>query len=616
MQLYYPKKNNIKAASFSPEKQVALNNFPRFSITFYDDENFIYKRQSFNGFQILSNLISDDHYPEDTNEQNKLNYQKGYADNFKIFYVKIAVYKSIIQDEVGLYSNVFYLEKTQVFGLPSTIYFPVKCYSKEENYTVYETAISVPQSDFISSFDGKNIFNLVGDYDVSLNFPINLSISNSATTSLSQTSSVTIQTLSSSVNNNQYFKIKSAQFLYIEYSDSFDYDFTVANISLAGSLFSTSPTIISSNQPTGISLRFTFEDSYYLNDFQYFGLTIQNDDINFDPISDTLFRIIFITKDNQKIACEACTFLDNNVSGFFNIIFDFTTLPNSTELNYFILEIQSLRSMTNNYNISFMSFLEKNVVSNLSFKTLSSPKITESYTYDIFGNSINIQNLLFGQIIKSSQLFSIAETILILKNEINYEITTHSSKIILPENAFILTDQNFSPVYNITKKTKLVTQNNKEEIISIKIKPKADITLIDTKENSDYLMESFYIKNPTLIKNFERKFIPKQSYDYHNFFYIDSKKYHLMSYDDNFAFSTEVIIIEANKFHEFEIMNKFDKLELLVDSESEILVNNNSKQKFNKGLSVISIDLQESKVFTMKSDSSIRILKIVVSHEL
>ena len=85
----YPKKSAFKTLSFTPTEQAVLNEFPRYSISFFDDENFQYKRQAKNGNQILSKVISDDFYPFNLSNSDKTNYINGQSNTLKIFYAKI-----------------------------------------------------------------------------------------------------------------------------------------------------------------------------------------------------------------------------------------------------------------------------------------------------------------------------------------------------------------------------------------------------------------------------------------------------------------------------------------------------------------------------------------------
>ncbi len=249
----YPKKNNVfKASQYST--QSVFNDLPKYSISVYDDANFIYKRQSQNGNQILSNIISDDLFPDDSNQESKTRYLTGRGTNSKIFYLKVLVNKPVPQDTPGNYSTIFYLAKTQIFGAVSTVYYSLRCIEKNQNYTAYTSVITIKKSDFISQFDGKIFLNLVGDYDVSVKFPIDLQINNSASTSISQISSATPQTLSSTTNNSAYFQTYPVSFSYYEYSDSQDFNFTYTNLVLTNSLFSTANTIINSNVSTPIPI--------------------------------------------------------------------------------------------------------------------------------------------------------------------------------------------------------------------------------------------------------------------------------------------------------------------------------------------------------------------------
>ena len=124
------------------------------------------------------------------------------------------------------------------------------------------------------------------------------------------------------------------------------------------------------------------------------------------------------------------------------------------------------------------------------------------------------------------------------------------------------------------------------------------------------------MKNPTILKKFERNFLQKQKYENQDFYFVNTTKHFLMNYNNNWAFSNEIIILQKDQFHEIEIMNKFNFVKLYVKAEAEILLNSDTKQKVEQDQNIILVNLKEQKIFTMKSNKEIRILKIIVSDEL
>lgn len=611
----YPKKNNVfKASQYST--QSVFNDLPKYSISVYDDTNFIYKRQSQNGNQILSNIISDDLFPDDSNQESKTRYLTGRGTNSKIFYLKVLVNKPVPQDTPGNYSTIFYLAKTQIFGAVSTVYYSLRCIEKNQNYTTYTSVITIKKSDFISQFDGKIFLNLVGDYDVSVKFPIDLQINNSASSSISQVSSATPQTLSSTANNSAYFQTYPVSFSYYEYSDSQDFNFTYTNLVLTNSLFSTANTIINSNVNTGISLRFTFSGAYNISDFSYFGLTIQNTDPSYNPNVDTIFKILFRTVEDEVISVEDCSILNNLNSGYYNIVFKLKNIDtNLNDLNYMLIQIISTRTLTQNYSITYINFMTAITAGAFSVKSLQNNTQEENFTKDPFDKIQHIDNLKNQELIKSTALFTTVESLIEIGDEVVYEITTQSGKVYLPENAMIFTSNDFLPAYSLEQDVLILENDSFMPITSIKIMPPRKVKMIDIYENADYVLNGFYVKNPLFIKSFQRIFLERiETRKQNKSFSINNEKYFLLESEDFQYFSNEIVLKKGN--HTIEFSPSAIYASILISGDSEIVVQSKIKQKVVGQNQKLQLDIDDKNfLIYLKSNNTITIHKLICKHE-
>ena len=594
-------------SGFQPATQSANNDFPRYSISIYDDANFLFKRQSVNGKQIISNTISDDYFSYDVKSLDTSNYLTGINYQTKKIYIKILVHKYIYQDTIGSISNVFYLSKIQSLGVSNSIYYAVTCIAKDQNYTTYSCVISISLSDFIAQSDGNVYFNLVGDYNVSLNYPINLTITNASPTSINQTTtSQVLQTISSSINTNNYFSILNPSFSYYEYSNTLDYNFIGTSITLSNILFSSTPNLFTTGT-SGSILRFTFANGTVNSGFYYFGMTLNNSDITFNPNNDAYYSLTFRMQNGSLYKVEPKKILNNNTAGYYNIIFEFNNVAFlTTEINYILLEIKTLRStLITPYNITFLGFLN---TSDGSFETFSFKSLSnEHYTLDPLGNSITLSELKNKSLIKSKKIYTIVDGLIDVCNDINYEIQTIHGSVILPENTLIKTDQNFILVQDLINQFLIDKDNNHVKIMSLKIKPFEKVTLIDTVDNSDYVLSGLCIKNP-MIKNInQRKFLPEISKNTSDFISVDDNKIFLNNFS-NFYASDCSLILSAGENHNF--VSKFSIIKMSFKQKTEIILKYKTKERFFTDVISIELDGQKND-FQIKSKDLIEIEKIL-----
>ncbi len=604
--IFYPKKKGFKASAL--DSQSVTRGFPAYSISLYDDPEFIFKRQSINGAQILSNIISDDLYPITESSQDKSNYDIGFGTLSKLFYVKVLVYKNIAQDIVDDYSNVFSLTKTQNFGNTNTVYYPIRCIAKNSAFTEYSATISLLNSDFVNDFDGYIYLNLEADYDFRISTSIGINITDSATTSLTQSATPVTATIASKSNGKQFFTADNKTFKFIEQSNNFDFNYQAIVVNLTSSLFSTA-NVIATTPSTGSFFRFTFNNEETLSDLKYFAVTFRNVTPSYDPFSDTGFRIIFSDINGNKISFENCTILENKVSGYYDIIFTLHDVPDFTEfLNYMILEIQSNVALTSSYEITFLYFLQKSQSTQAFTAMALKINLPDIYTYDPLGSKIDSQELREGHLLQSSDLFNTVENIITCHKEVCYEITVDDFKVELPEFCSIKADTGYKIVNSISRSTPIYTINGLKTPKNIRVKPPRDIRILDVRSNSDYVLNGFYIKNPIYLKDLSREILPKINYSQENFFRIDRKKYFFSEYTD-LGFYEYDIILPENIIHVFSFPEKTE-IKMYLDNEEEILIKTNFAQKIQPGKQTFTTS---SNSFTMKSSKSIVVKKIIAS---
>jgi len=618
----YPNKNVFKTFSFTPAEQNVFNEFPRYSITFYDDENFAYRRQSFNGRPILSKIISDDFYPFNLSLSDRTNYISGQSNVLKVFFAKILVHKAMPQDSVGKNSNVFFLTRTQTLGTSKTIYYTVKCVEKNDQFTVYSSRISLNNSDFVNQSDGETFFTLVGDFSVSLNYPINLTINNSASTSIAENTTTPVyNTISTSVNNLNFYETVVVDFDYFQYSDSFNYNFSPLTLTLNDNIFSSTPVIYTTNTSTGTSIRFNFLTGYSVNNIKNFGLTLANSSTNYNPATDTLFVLTFRLDNGEFVTFNGCEIFNNIQSGFYNIVFDFIDVawPGSF-INYFILEIKTITSnVSSSYQITFLNFIkEVNNVNAFAIKTFSQESAQNNFTLQPNNESLLFENLKNKLLIKSSEIFSTVESLIKVKHDTSFLITTESSSIILPENSLIKTENIYVPIFDLNKNTKVKVFDTFESILTIKTSPSNYVELIDTYEDSDYILNGFQIKNPIYSKQIERKFLPSQEPSTQNKTIKINENIFSLTLSESFGFINRNVNFSGSVTNEIQIEDKFAKkfFAYIVCSDPVYVIYNEDVKLFSDK-EIIELNLKHDlRTIILKSKSSFTIKKLLIVYEL
>jgi len=421
----------------------------------------------------------------------------------------------------------------------------------------------------------------------------------------------------------QYFILREhklpVNFDYYQYSDSFDFNFSPLALTLSDTLFSTTSTIYTTNTSSGTSIRFNFIEGYSVASLYNFALTIANDSAGFNPAVDTLFTLTFRLSNGEFVSLNACEIFNNFVSGYFNIVFNFEGIswPDNF-INYFILEIKTITTLTQPYEITYLNFVsEVNNVNTFSLKTLSVKNQSEQYVFNPNNQKLLLSNLENQMIIQSSDIYSTVDTLLSVKDEANYLISTQSGEIELPENALIKTESIFIPVFNLEKNTKVKFHENYETIKMIKVLPSSFIDLVDVYENTDYVLNGFNIKNPFFSKNYERKILNKKQYNSElKSLSINNNIFQLLS-DKKYAFIQKEINFLSEISNKIEIEDASAvSISMLFSCSEPVYLLYGDDVKIISDKEIIKINLKNDlSPLILKSKSSFSIKKLLILYE-
>jgi hypothetical protein len=621
VKLFYPKRRSVSVLSnFDFTTQLAYHHFPKYSISIYDDSGNQYKRQNYCSKPIISIINADDAFSFGnlSNEQ-KNNYINGIDLSFKLFYIKILVHGNIVNDIEGSLSLYFVLVTTTTTGKSKIKYYPITCELKNQFYTIYSTTISISKSDFINYSDGEIYFSLVGDFFVNIGFPIDLAVSNESFTPISQVSSASTKIINSLNNDNQYFGVNSISISLAEYSNDFQFAFSSFNLPVTQTLFSTSGTIFVTGT-SGSLIRLSFSEGILASELHYFGITLTNTDVNFNPLNDTYFSIILKNKNGNIYRKDACKIINNSDSSFWNIVFQLNDLSFLSEyVDYVLIEIKTIRaSLSAPYSITFMSFLDK---SNSQFNAFSIQTLSQknnNYTIDIFNNKINIDELSEGDILLTSDSYASMYSLLNVNNELSYEIMTENKTVLLPENTMIKTTKGFSPVQVLSQNDIIESIDGSEKIFKINIYPQKNIELLDLLFPSDYIYNGMYIKNPLYIKEFTRKFLKKETElkPTNKICVVNDKSYKIKSMSNYYISDLNIEIFEK-ELNEIILRNIIPKKVIIIFEEvSDIVIKyNNEKSRINNKIVMITSNWG-IKDFNFKIVNKNKIIKILFGDEV
>jgi hypothetical protein len=604
MVIYYKNKQNISQLSLTSASN-SINEksyFPRYSISIYDDPNFIFPRQEVNGQQILSIIDSD--FSFSFGGTNPSDYVNGIAGSSKTFYLKILV-NQIVADSIFKISNYFVLSATMTYGDSIIKYYPVTCIAKTEFFTIYSAAITFVNSDFKTHIDGNVFFNLISDFNFSLNFPVSISATNPSFSGISSNINVSSQGIAPGVSG-PYFAIQNYSLTY-GYSNNFSqFLFTPFSFSLPVNLFDTSTNIISFYD-TGTLIKISFTNGILISSLHYFGFTFTNSEINFNPKTSTAYTLILRTNLGNLYRIESCTILNNTKNLYYNVVFRFKNITLQTEyIDYLLLEVQPLVITGGQYSITFLSFL--NAYSS-SYTTFSLSK-EENYTYDCFKNKIYFNDLNYNDTLHSKEKSGLVINTLSTIDEDNYLVKSSQSKIIVPKNTSFSTKNGFKFVNLLSDEDEIETISGFEKITVVaRTKEKAEI--LNFSDNSDYVLNGFYIKNPLYLENFIENKLPKHVLEVKEI-KINEQNVKCL-YKKNYLFVKD-LILEKNKINVFEISEEFKTIYINFFVKDSLFINN-GKQKIKLSSDenkIILKNLDNSSTFSLKSDSEIKILNLII----
>ncbi len=614
IRIFYPKQRGLSLLSnFEFGTQDVRNNFIGCSISLYDDEDFKYIRQSYNDTQVLSLIPSDDSFSfSGLDSDGALNYLIGKTEQYKIFYIKILVNKNIEFDELDSLSSFYTLSVTKVFGAVQTKYYPITCIEKNQFYTIYSSAVSFYESDFIENSDCKIIFNLIGDYNVTLSYPISISITNASYIPISQSSSASTKIIPQSENTAQYFTMDDYNFLSSSYSNTSNFSFIGFSLPDSQNLFSNESALITSSS-NSLFIRLDFPEGVLESELKYFGLTFSKTDSGYVPANDSSFSIVLRNKLGKTYRKDASKIYNNSTSQYYNVVFKLKDLSFSTEyVDYVVIELITLdTSMTNPYIITFLSFLTTGYT---SFSSMSFSSLSKEFTVDPFGENININDLQYNQPIGSINDICTANSIIKTKDQTSYTVLTGENSAILPENSYVISSDNKDIlIEDLLTSDVIKTITGNEKVSNIIIGNSNNITIIDTNENNPYCLNGVYVKNPLFLQNFTRTLLKSR---------FDSKKTNkFISINDNRYFANESSkYYTVDKIHESKLIRiSFGvwapKILLIIKGEGEALVKYKEvKKRFNLSDSyLIEIDfINDNSELYIRSENKMILTKIMV----
>lgn len=614
VRIFYPVAKTFKLFSnFDFETQNVVNNFPKYSISVYDDENFNYSRQSYNGTQIISMIPSDNSFSSSIlSDEDKENYLIGKNNSYKIFYLRIMVFKNIISDSVDDLSSVFVLSMTKVFNDSKTKYYPITCIDKNQFYTTYKSVIYILESDFINNSDSKIFFSLVGDFNVILKYPLSISVTNSNYSSINQSSTPTTKIISSVTNSTQYFNVVNYEFQNSGYSDDTEFSFIDFVMPSFPSLFSTASNILvtSTNK---IFIKLSFDQGLTSSTLKYFGVTFKKTDTGYNPNIDSYYSISFRNKFGKLYRKDGCTVVNNSTTGYYNVIFNVKNLNFSTEyVDYVLIEINTINSsMVNSYEITFLSFLTTDF-SSFSFRALSNNVDNYITTNDPFLDKIEIDNLTYNQPLISIMGVGKANSLINVYPDLSFFIKTKNYESYFPENIYLSVNGNDVLINDLKINDLIETISGPESVEKILIIASQEIKLIDTNDKQWYSYQGIFIKNPAFLQSFKRilfkdKFVFKKSNKFisingNKFFCNESKQYLFIDED------IDGLIISIN-------LNKilFSKIFINLSSDSDVILNYDNNRVRYSGNNPIIVDfIPENSEIYLRSDSKIKLDKIMV----
>jgi len=601
MILFYPKKNIVRALfdtfDFSPV--TSTQNFPRYSISIYDDPNFLYPRQQVNGKQVLSIIDSDFNYSFGSiSTIEASNYINGVASYSKTFYLKILVNQNIAGDTISEVSNFFVLSATNTYGTSNIKYYPVTCLSKDSFYTIYTTTITFVNSDFNIYIDGNVFLNLISDFSLSLKYPIQITATNPSFSALTSNINASTQSLTGGASS-PYFSIKNYTTSYGYSSNYSQFSFIPLNYSNSVSLFNTTSKVLKFND-NGALIKISFTTAQLISTLNYFGFTFTNSSGLFNAQSSAIYSLIIRTNLGNVYRLETCKIINNMTSGYYNAVFEFSNLFFSSEyVDYILLEVQPLINLNSTYTITFFSFL--NSINN-SYNAFNLP--SEIYTYDFASNKINILDVHLGDILYTHDKYQEVQSKIEIANN-NYQLKINTFSIILPADAFLLTPQGYQEVSSAQG---LIETTNGYLLLESKTPTDKKSTLLNHSGN--YIINEVFVKNPIYLKDFSAYILPEKTFNATEI-HINGISYKAR---ENDYLILKNIQLDDNTIHDIFFNNsKYTKVFIELETEQTLFINYEDKKiKLKNNLFLFNID-KNTKSFTMKSEELIVINFLIIS---
>jgi hypothetical protein len=606
MLFYYPHNEKfVSALSLTSNYINEKGYFPRFSISIYDDPYFIFPRQEVNGQQILSIIDSDFNFSfGGSSPLNASNYVNGIAGISKTFYLKILVNQTVT-DSISQSSNYFVLSATMTYGDSIIKYYPVTCIAKFEFFTLYSATITFINSDFKNYLDGNVFFNLVSDYNFSLNFPISISATNPSFSGISSNVNIFSQGIAPGISE-PYFAIQNYSLTY-GYSINFSqFLFTPISFNTPVNLFNTSTNIINFYD-AGTLIKISFLNGVLISTLNYFGFTFTNSEMNFNPKTSAVYTLILRTNLGNLYRIESCTILNNLTSLYYNVIFEFKNIKFQTEyVDYLLLEVQPLINTGGQYSITFLSFLNAH---NSSYTTFSLSK-DENYTYDCFKNKIYFKDLNYNDTLHSKEKNGLVVNILSTIDADNFLVTSEKNKIVVPVNTSFLTKNGFKFVNLLSIGDEIETISGLEKITAI-TRTKEKTEILNFSDHSDYVFNEFYIKNPLYLENFTGSKLPKHILEINE---IKLNEQNVKCFYKNNSLNIRDLILEKNKINVFTLNEVFETIYINFSLKESLFINiGEQKLKLSSNENKIFLkNTNNSNTFSLKSNSEIKILNLII----
>jgi len=144
------------------------------------------------------------------------------------------------------------------------------------------------------------------------------------------------------------------------------------------------------------------------------------------------------------------------------------------------------------------------------------------------------------------------------------------------------------------------------------------VELIDTYEDSDYILNGFQIKNPIYSKQIERKFLPSQEPTEQNKTIKINENIFSLTLSESFGFINRNVNFSGSVTNEIQIEDKYAKkfFAYIVCSDPVYVIYNEDVKIFSDK-EIIELNLKHDlRTIILKSKSSFTIKKLLIVYEL